>query len=54
MVRAQAPDATLAHFVHIPWAQSDYWRILPEPMRREITTGCWRTTSSACTRRAGG
>ena len=39
IVRAQAPDATLAHFVHIPWAQSDYWRILPEPMRREIHDG---------------
>src|SRR5437763_11219546 len=24
-VREQAPAATLAHFVHIPWPQRDYW-----------------------------
>ena len=29
-----APDATLAHFVHIPWPQPDYWRVLPEDIRR--------------------
>ena len=39
IVRRQAPEATLAHFIHIPWAQSDYWRILPEPMRRAIHDG---------------
>jgi trehalose 6-phosphate synthase len=39
MVRERAPDATLAHFVHIPWPQADYWRILPEPIRREIHDG---------------
>jgi len=35
-VREQAPTATLSHFVHIPWPQSDYWRVLPDPIRREI------------------
>jgi trehalose 6-phosphate synthase len=39
MVREQAPDATLAHFVHIPWAQPDYWRVLPEEIRRELHHG---------------
>jgi trehalose 6-phosphate synthase len=36
LVREQAPTATLSHFVHIPWPQSDYWRVLPDSIRREI------------------
>jgi trehalose 6-phosphate synthase len=39
LVREQAPDATLSHFVHIPWPQPDYWRILPEQMRHAIHDG---------------
>jgi trehalose 6-phosphate synthase len=39
MVRERVPEATLAHFVHIPWAQPDYWRVLPEPIRRAIHEG---------------
>jgi trehalose 6-phosphate synthase len=39
MVRDEAPDATLAHFMHIPWAQPDYWHVLPEPIRRAIHDG---------------
>ena len=39
LVRAQAPDATLAHFVHIPWPQADYWRVLPEEIRRAVHEG---------------
>ena len=38
-VREEAPDATLSHFVHIPWPQPDYWRILPAPMRHAIHDG---------------
>ncbi len=38
-VREQAPDATLSHFVHIPWPQPDYWRILPTGIRRAIHDG---------------
>src|SRR5205085_2367024 len=38
-VREEAPDATLSHFVHIPWPQPDYWRILPAPMRQAIHDG---------------
>ncbi|MDQ3824039.1 MAG: trehalose-6-phosphate synthase [Actinomycetota bacterium] len=38
-VREARPDAHLAHFVHIPWAQPDYWHVLPEPIRRAIHDG---------------
>ena len=38
-VRDHAPEATLAHFVHIPWPQRDYWNVLPEPMRTAIHDG---------------
>ena len=36
---ASAPDATLAHFVHIPWPQPDYWRVLPDAIRRALHEG---------------
>ncbi len=39
LVRERAPDALLAHFVHIPWPQPDYWHVLPEEMRRAIHDG---------------
>jgi len=39
LVRDRLPDATLAHFVHIPWAQPDYWGVLPERIRRSIHDG---------------
>ena len=35
----RAPDAFLHHFVHIPWSQSDSWRVLPSAIRREIYDG---------------
>ena len=38
-VRDSLPDTLLAHFVHIPWAQPDYWRVLPEPIRHAIHDG---------------
>ena len=38
-VRDVLPDAVLAHFVHIPWAQPDYWRVLPEPIRHALHDG---------------
>ena len=38
-VREEAPDATLSHFVHIPWPQPDYWRILPRRTRHAIHDG---------------
>src|SRR5918992_1287865 len=36
MVREQLPNATLAHFVHVPWPQPDYWRVLPDGIRRTL------------------
>jgi trehalose 6-phosphate synthase len=39
LVRERVPDATLAHFVHIPWPQPDYWRVVPDPMRRAVHEG---------------
>ena len=39
LVRDAAPEATLAHFVHVPWAMPEYWRVLPEPIRRAVHEG---------------
>ncbi len=39
LVRERAPDALLAQFVHVPWPQPDYWRVLPEPIRRALHEG---------------
>jgi trehalose 6-phosphate synthase len=39
IVREQAPHAMLGHFVHIPWPQPDYWRVLPEEIRRAVHEG---------------
>jgi trehalose 6-phosphate synthase len=38
-VRDECPDATLAHFVHIPWPARDYWYVLPERMRVAVHDG---------------
>jgi trehalose 6-phosphate synthase len=39
LVRDECPDATLAHFVHIPWPARDYWYVLPERMRVAVHDG---------------
>jgi trehalose 6-phosphate synthase len=39
MIRHERPDVFLHHFVHIPWSQSDSWRVLPTPIRRDIYEG---------------
>jgi trehalose 6-phosphate synthase len=39
LVRDQVPDATLMHFVHIPWPQPDYWCVLPHEIRAAIHDG---------------
>jgi trehalose 6-phosphate synthase len=39
VVRRARPGATLAHFIHIPWPDADYWTVLPEPMRRAVHEG---------------
>jgi trehalose 6-phosphate synthase len=39
LVRAEHPEARLAHFVHIPWPDPAGWAVLPEPATREIHEG---------------
>jgi trehalose 6-phosphate synthase len=39
LVRRERPDATLSHFIHIPWPQPDYWQILPDAIRCAIHDG---------------
>jgi trehalose 6-phosphate synthase len=39
LIRGARPDAFLHHFVHIPWSQSDSWRVLPSPIRDELYRG---------------
>jgi trehalose 6-phosphate synthase len=39
LVRERVPDARMSHFVHIPWVMPDYWRVLPEPVRRAVHEG---------------
>jgi len=36
LVRRRMPNAILQHFIHIPWPSSNYWQLLPAPMRRDI------------------
>jgi len=38
-IREVHPDAFLHHFVHIPWSQPDYWRILPPHIREAVLRG---------------
>jgi trehalose 6-phosphate synthase len=66
-VRERRPDARLAHFVHVPWAQADYWHVLPAEVRLAIHEGLcandvvgfhtdrWRRDFlESCARLAGG
>jgi trehalose 6-phosphate synthase len=39
MVRKARPDCFLHHFIHIPWTQSDAWKVLPNHIREEIFRG---------------
>ena len=39
VIRRERPDAFIQHFVHIPWTQSDAWRVLPSRLREELFTG---------------
>ncbi|HEX2214750.1 MAG TPA: trehalose-6-phosphate synthase, partial [Mycobacterium sp.] len=38
-IRERKPDARLQLFVHIPWPDPDYWRLLPLEIRRGICEG---------------
>jgi trehalose 6-phosphate synthase len=39
LVRKARPDVFLHHFIHIPWTQSDSWRVLPNRIREDIFCG---------------
>jgi trehalose 6-phosphate synthase len=39
LIREARPDASLAHFVHIPWPGPDYWYVLPQRIRAAIHDG---------------
>lgn len=39
MIREKRPQAIIQHFIHIPWPDPDYWRLLPMEMRRTICEG---------------
>ena len=39
LIRRARPDVFLHHFVHIPWSQSDSWRVLPSMIRQELYDG---------------
>jgi trehalose 6-phosphate synthase len=39
LIRRARPDAFLHHFVHIPWSQSDQWRVLPAMIREDLYHG---------------
>ncbi len=39
LVRERHPDVFLHQFIHIPWPQSDYWRVLPRHIRRAVISG---------------
>ncbi len=39
LIRRARPDVFLHHFVHIPWSQSDSWRVLPTFIREELYRG---------------
>jgi trehalose 6-phosphate synthase len=39
LIRQARPDVFLHHFIHIPWSQSDSWRLLPTFIREEIYRG---------------
>jgi trehalose 6-phosphate synthase len=39
LVRDERPDASLMHFVHVPWPQPDSWSVLPRSIRSAIHEG---------------
>jgi len=39
MIREKRPNAIIQHFIHIPWPDPDYWRLLPKEMRQSICEG---------------
>jgi trehalose 6-phosphate synthase len=38
-LRERRPDLRIAHFSHTPWAPPEYFRLLPDPVARDLLTG---------------
>ncbi len=38
-IRRKEPEILIHHFTHSPWTQPDYFRLLPQGMRRELLQG---------------
>jgi trehalose 6-phosphate synthase len=38
-IRERRAEAVVAHFVHIPWPETDYWHVLPGRLRSAIHAG---------------
>ncbi len=38
-IRRREPEVLIHHFTHSPWVQPDYFRLLPQGMRRELLQG---------------
>jgi trehalose 6-phosphate synthase len=39
LVREARPDVVTAHFIHVPWAEPDYWHALPLELRVAVHEG---------------
>jgi trehalose 6-phosphate synthase len=39
LVREALPNATIQHFIHVPWSTPQYWKVLPKHMRDRIIEG---------------
>ncbi|GAC1439933.1 MAG: trehalose-6-phosphate synthase [Mycobacteriales bacterium] len=39
LLRERRPDLRIGHFSHTPWAPPEYFRLLPDPMARDLLTG---------------
>jgi trehalose 6-phosphate synthase len=39
LLRDRMPDACTAHFIHIPWPETDYWHVLPDHLRVAVHEG---------------
>lgn len=38
-IRAELPDAMMQHFIHVPWPEPRYFKVLPAAMREPIIRG---------------
>jgi len=43
MVRKEAPEAIIQHYIHIPWPTPRYWQMIPSYITRKICSGLCAT-----------